>query len=137
LIGLKIGRMNFSDKIAKICTDKGWNKAELARRCGVSKNTVGNWFDNEGKPFTDSLLTLANVLGVSCDYLANDALDEPTRFAGLSQEDERLMLRILEVAGANKIIQRLIGAEPPPSDPMTELVDIKKAKDKPPSSSTG
>lgn len=73
-----IGHMRrFSEKVEFLCGERGWNRAELARRIRVSKTTAGYWFDGDRKPYDDKLVALARLFSVPVDYLADDSLDEP------------------------------------------------------------
>jgi transcriptional regulator with XRE-family HTH domain len=130
--------MTFSAKVAEICADKGWTKAELARRCGVSKNTVGTWFQDEGKPFTESLLTLSRVLGVSCDFLADDSLDNPARAAPALSDAEQIALSLTRQIGVAEVLEVLYAmrsrrpqvAGPAVDVPVPGVTDIKRREER-------
>ncbi len=47
----------------------GWSQLELARKLGVSKQTVSNWENNNIQPSVDVLVKLSGIFGVSVDYL--------------------------------------------------------------------
>ncbi len=47
----------------------GYTLDDVAQMLGVSKNTVRNWEDDIGTCKGVHLLSLANVFGVSVDYL--------------------------------------------------------------------
>ena len=49
--------------------DKGLNQNELAELCGVSPSSVSQWESGEKRPRRDNLKKLADVLGVSVEYL--------------------------------------------------------------------
>lgn len=110
--------MTFGEKVDKLCEAKGWVPAELARRCGVSRNTAGRWIADERQPYTDKLLRLAEVLGVSVDYLTDDAQDEPP--APELTSDEREILRSIRASGLGyqEVMRRLMaGAATAPVGP--------------------
>ena len=47
----------------------GWSQVELAKRLGLSKQTVSNWENDNIQPSIEMLIRLSNVFGVSTDYL--------------------------------------------------------------------
>lgn len=47
----------------------GWSQVELARRLRVSKQAVSNWENDNIQPSIDMLIRLAEVFGVTTDYL--------------------------------------------------------------------
>ena len=47
----------------------GWSQVELARRLQVSKQAVSNWENDNIQPSIDMLIRLADVFGVTTDYL--------------------------------------------------------------------
>lgn len=47
----------------------GYTLEDVAKKLGVSKNTVRNWEDDIGTCKGAHLLSLSNVFGVSVDYL--------------------------------------------------------------------
>ncbi len=57
------------DRIAALRTRFGWSQAELARRLHISSSAVGMYEQGRREPPVDILAKLANVLGVSMDYL--------------------------------------------------------------------
>jgi transcriptional regulator with XRE-family HTH domain len=86
--------MTFDQKLIKLCEERGWKQANLARAVdSVSRNTVSRWWNGEIKPFDDEALKLARILGVSLDYLADDELDEAPAPPVLPP-DEQFVLRV-------------------------------------------
>jgi len=47
----------------------GWSQVELAKRLGLSKQTVSNWENDNIQPSIEMLVRLSKVFGVSTDYL--------------------------------------------------------------------
>ena len=47
----------------------GWSQVELAKRLGLSKQTVSNWENDNIQPSIEMLVRLAKVFNVSTDYL--------------------------------------------------------------------
>ncbi|WHQ78957.1 helix-turn-helix transcriptional regulator [Latilactobacillus curvatus] len=60
--------MTLVDRIKKVARDKkGWNLKTTAQEAGIGINSIYRW--KEQSPTTESLSKVANVLGVSTDYL--------------------------------------------------------------------
>ncbi len=45
------------------------NQVELAKKLGVSKQSVSNWENDNIQPSIDALIRISKVLNVSADYL--------------------------------------------------------------------
>jgi len=56
-------------RIGELRTLLGWNQVELAKRLGVTKQTVSNWENENILPSIEMLVRLSKLLGVSTDYL--------------------------------------------------------------------
>lgn len=69
--------MTFSDKV-KIARDKrGINQEQLAELMGVSRRSVVAWETTGTMPRGWRIRKLAELLGVSEDYLENDEITDP------------------------------------------------------------
>ena len=69
-------------KIRRLRTAHGITQVELAHRLGVSKQSVSNWESNNIQPSIELLEKIADLFGVTTDYL-------------LGRED----LQVLDVSG--------------------------------------
>lgn len=68
--------MNFKKNLKQMRKKHGWKKAELAEKCGVSKDTISNWEKGKAKPTIEELISLANALNVTTDtVLRNDSTE--------------------------------------------------------------
>ncbi len=56
-------------RINELRTAFGWNQVELSKKLGVSKQTVSNWENENIQPSIEALIRLADLFGVSTDYL--------------------------------------------------------------------
>ncbi len=56
-------------RIYELRTALGWNQVELAKRLGVSKQTVSNWENDNIQPSVEMLIRLSGIFRVSTDYL--------------------------------------------------------------------
>lgn len=62
--------MSFSKRLAAIRKEKGFSQGELADKVGSTAITIGRYERDEVKPPLEVAAKMANVLGVSLDYLA-------------------------------------------------------------------
>lgn len=62
--------MEFKDRLEMAITHKGYTLETLAEKSGVSVNTIINWKKGKNDPSFFLLSVLAEVLGVSLDWLA-------------------------------------------------------------------
>jgi len=61
--------MNFSERLRKIRSEKGFSKIELGRLAGIHHAQIGRYENKGAHPSADVLAKLANALGVSAEYL--------------------------------------------------------------------
>ena len=59
----------FNQRIRELRCACGWSQVELAKRLGLSKQTVSNWENDNIQPSIEMLMRLAKVFRVSTDYL--------------------------------------------------------------------
>ncbi len=65
------------NKIAKKRKDIGLTQIELAEKLSVTRQTVSRWEAGSVMPDIDKISDIADLLGVSCDYLLrDDAVEE-------------------------------------------------------------
>jgi transcriptional regulator with XRE-family HTH domain len=114
--------MRFAQKLEKLLSERGWNKAILADRVGVSRNTAGRWVNGDSLPFDPVLVTLAEEMGVTVDYLINEKIESPSVAAPCLSEDEAYKLRLLRDAGISgaelfRLLVRHVTESDPRPDP--------------------
>lgn len=76
------------EKIARKRKDLGMTQIEFAERLNVTRQTVSRWEAGTVLPDIDKIPDIAGILGVSCDYLLNDAVTEdggPARAGAVSR----------------------------------------------------
>jgi transcriptional regulator with XRE-family HTH domain len=68
----------FRQRLREIIKQKGFEQKEIAEKMGLSIQTVNTWFReaNPSAPVFPRLCELADLIGVSLDYLAGRT-DEP------------------------------------------------------------
>lgn len=62
--------MGFKDRLEMAITNKGYTLETLAEKSGVSINTIINWKKGKSDPSFFLISALAEILGVSLDWLA-------------------------------------------------------------------
>ena len=97
--------MILADKILQLRTAQGWSQEELAEKLGVSRQSVSKWESAASIPDLNRILQLAQLFGVSTDYLLKDELEAveysgEEEYAGIrigvAQAEEYLALRRVE-----------------------------------------
>lgn len=77
---------NFSDRLKSAIKSSGKRKGALALYCGVEASTVTRWL-NGTQPMTDSILRMAEFLGVDAKWLmVGDASVENAESSGNPKE---------------------------------------------------
>jgi len=78
----------------------GWLQREMARLCGFGESQIRNYESGETDPSSTALRTMAELLGVSTDYLVGLTDDPPVpiRSSDLS-EDEQIVVDTLRRSG--------------------------------------
>ena len=66
---------NFAGRLTMIRTQRGLSKSELARRIGIRHVQIVEYEKGHKFPTVDTLVQLAHVLGVSCDWLCGLTAD--------------------------------------------------------------
>ncbi len=64
------------NKIAKKRKDLGITQTEFADRMSVTRQAVSRWEAGAAMPDIDKISDIAEILGVSCDYLLKDNITE-------------------------------------------------------------
>jgi transcriptional regulator with XRE-family HTH domain len=58
-----------SEKIVQLRKERDWSQAELGKRMGVDQRYISTWETGKNVPQFENLIKLAQVFGVSLDYL--------------------------------------------------------------------
>jgi len=102
--------MRFEEKLRKQMLLKGYNQQKLARLSGVSDSEVSRILGGKSQPGLENALKLAKAVGVSLDYLADDAQEqEAPRGPSLSSWESEI-LEISRELGARNAAQLLLAA---------------------------
>lgn len=68
--------MILADKIITLRKKNGWSQEELAEQLGVSRQAVSKWEGAQSTPDLERVLRMAQLFGVSTDYLLKDEIEE-------------------------------------------------------------
>ena len=68
--------MIMGDKISVLRRKNGWSQEELAEKMGVSRQAVSKWESAQSIPDLTKILQLAELFGVTTDYLLRDEQEE-------------------------------------------------------------
>ena len=69
--------MILADKIIDLRKKAGWSQEELAEKLGVSRQSVSKWEGAQSVPDMNRVIELAQLFGVSTDYLLIDSMEAP------------------------------------------------------------
>ena len=120
--------MELKDKLLTQMARRGLNGQKLARISQVSDSEISRILAGKSRPGLENAFRLAQAVGVSLDYLADDSLDaEPAPSADplTAAEREALdlahgiglgrasrILEIVRIVGYELAMHRLLGAKP-------------------------
>jgi transcriptional regulator with XRE-family HTH domain len=98
--------MTLGDKITMLRKQKSFSQGDLADKISVSRDAIGKYERGDIMPTADKAKKMADVLGVSLDFLMNDAAKEDA-------VDKDMLQRMQEV-------QKLPDSE---KDKITSIID--------------
>lgn len=65
--------MTLGEKLQKLRKSRSWTQEELAERVGVSRQSLSKWESDGALPDTANVIVLADLFGVTTDYLLRAA----------------------------------------------------------------
>ena len=90
----------FSEKLAQKILQLGLNGQKLARKSEVSDSEISRIMNKKSLPGLENAIALARAVGVSLDYLADDALEvDPNRPKESADEREATIQRLAREIG--------------------------------------
>lgn len=90
----------FSEKLLNRLVQLGLNGQKLAKKSDVSDSEISRIINKKSLPGLENAISLAQAVGVSLDYLANDALDaDPAVPKESANEWESTILRLAREIG--------------------------------------
>lgn len=136
--------MELKQKLQMLMKRQNLNGQRLARLSQVSDSEISRILQGKSRPGLDNALRLAQAVGVSLDYLADDNVEaEPSPPEdALCPEDHKLLalcnriggeevhriLEIVRILGYDAAMARLIGVAP---KPVIERLDEEAAESRP------
>lgn len=97
--------MILADKITEERKKNGWTQEELAEQLGVSRQAVSKWESAGSVPDLQKILQLANLFGVSTDYLLKEEMEPEDRYTGTNANLEvEKPLRRVSMEEANEFL---------------------------------
>ncbi|MDO4487460.1 MAG: helix-turn-helix transcriptional regulator [Eubacteriales bacterium] len=97
--------MILADKIIEERKKNGWSQEELAEKLGVSRQAVSKWEGAASTPDLQKVIQLADLFGVSTDYLLKDDIlpgsQTPTEYNG---SESATPLRYVSMEEANEFL---------------------------------
>jgi transcriptional regulator with XRE-family HTH domain len=97
---------NFPEKVRRSAEIAGLPLNEVARRAEVNTSRIYEWLKS-GPPRWDNLLSLARVLGVSVEYLVDDAIPIEHRERSADPKEERI-LEVFRMVGYEESMRRML-----------------------------
>jgi len=89
--------MGFKENLKAELTYSGMLVKELAAKAGLKKHTIDNYLSVRGRmPAADVAVRIADVLGVSVEYLINGSETTTNKAFGYLTPEVRQMARIVE-----------------------------------------
>lgn len=76
----------FNERLRELRISQGISQVELAKKLGVTKQSVSNWENDNIQPSIEMLIKIAVCLGVSTDYLLGLKSDQTIDVSALSPE---------------------------------------------------
>ena len=67
--------MILADKIIELRKKNGWSQEELAEKLHVSRQAVSKWEGAQSVPDLNKIISMADIFGVSTDYLLKEELE--------------------------------------------------------------
>jgi transcriptional regulator with XRE-family HTH domain len=103
--------MGYSEKLQKLCALRSLDQSTLAMRVGLSKSSISRIISGVQEPKLRLAHDLAKALGVTLDYLVEDATEVGQHLVTVTEE-ELVVLKIVRRLGANEAIDRLLNVAP-------------------------
>lgn len=87
--------MILADKITEERKRNGWSQEELADKLGVSRQAVSKWESAGSVPDLQRIIQLAELFGVSTDYLLRDEMEmENSSFISVEESEAQSVRRV-------------------------------------------
>lgn len=112
-------RMEFAAKLKTLLKEQRLSQEAVADRLEVSQNTVSRWAKGAAFPDIVEARKLADLFGVSLNYLARDEEESPVEASGLTWQEKavveiyrgKVRLEGAEKMTPNEVMFRLSGGK--------------------------
>lgn len=105
--------MILANKLIEERKRNGWSQEELADMLGVSRQSVSKWESAGAIPDLQRIIQLAELFGVSTDYLLKDEMDyEPSRGVSSNYSCENEFVKRVSMEEANAFLKLKINGAP-------------------------
>lgn len=91
----RMNNMILADKIIGLRKQYGYSQEDLAEKMGVSRQSVSKWESANSIPDLNKIIKLAEIFGVSTDYLLKDDI-EVISTSGEDKEEGRVIVSLEE-----------------------------------------
>ena len=95
-------KMILADKIINERKRNGWSQEELADMLDVSRQSVSKWEGAQSVPDLQKILKLAEIFGVTTDYLLKDEIEPEDREVSYEDSDAVSKVRRVSMADASE-----------------------------------
>ena len=92
--------MILAEKIITLRKKNGWSQEELAEKVNVSRQSVSKWEGAQAVPDLEKILKLADLFGVTTDYLLKDEMGEEEYAPSTAEENAPMRHVSMEEANA-------------------------------------
>ena len=103
--------MELGKQLKAARTDASLSQEELARKIGVSRQTISNWENCRSYPDIGSLIKLSDLYGISLDAMLKEDRGIPEHFEDLSKKRRRACQITLEVGVMMQIFGMLLAGQ--------------------------
>lgn len=86
--------MKFSEKLILLRKQNGWSQEELAEKLDVSRQAISKWESGQSLPESERIVQLAQLFGVTTDYLLIDGRTEEPSTVPPAQEPSVPLRRV-------------------------------------------
>ena len=96
--------MILADKIINERKKNGWSQEELAEMLSVSRQSVSKWEGAQAAPDLNKIIKMAEIFGVSTDYLLKDEIEESDN-TSYNNESPSVNIKKVSLEDAHRIIK--------------------------------
>lgn len=103
--------MELSKQLKSARTDASLSQEELAKKIGVSRQTISNWENCRSYPDIGSLIKLSDLYGISLDAMLKEDRGIPEHFEDLSKKRRKACQITLEVGILSNLLGMLLSGQ--------------------------